>query len=85
MSNPSTLVIVYHDETHLPTTSLQFVIVSSTLSESTLYVFVCMSITAPQDAHKRLVAEWLTAPLYYTRPEVEGFRDQGFVLQIWLK
>ena len=22
------------------------------------------------------VAEWLTAPLYYTRPEVEGFGDQ---------
>ena len=44
------------------------------------------SITAPQGAHKRLVmqvAEWLTAPLYYTRPEVEGFR--GFVLQICLK
>jgi len=31
------------------------------------------------------VAEWLTAPLYYTRPEVEGFRGQGFVLQICLK
>ena len=46
------------------------------------------SITTPQDAHKRLViqvAKWLTAPLYYTRPEVEGFRDQGFVLQICLK
>ena len=49
---------------------------------------ILLSITTPQDARKRLVmqaAEWLTAPLYYTRPEVESFRDQGFVLQISLK
>jgi len=31
------------------------------------------------------VAEWFTAPLYYTGPEVEGFRDQSFVMQICLK
>ena len=50
-----------------------------------------MSITAPQDAHTRLVLQWLkhlSSVLYVgkvhcylaTKPEVENFRDQGFVL-----
>ena len=51
-------------------------------------------VTAPQDAHRRLVLQvylgsWLghfRVQLCYlaTRPEVEGFRDQDFALQIYL-
>ena len=50
-------------------------------------------VTAPQDANKSSVLYvgnifvsrlWKTKFLA-TRPEVEGFRGQGFVLQIYLK
>ena len=56
------------------------------------FLFIWTSITAPQDAHNGLVLQvyvgsnTLRAYCHLaTRPEVEGFRNQAFVVEIYLK
>ena len=52
------------------------------MAKCKLYIFE-LNITAPQDAHTRLVLQvYLGSNTleFTTKPEVEGFRDQGFVL-----